>query len=66
MDMDEEEKKKFVHEKKKIVHDFDLNAHADRNFDLNKFPEEAYQVFEDKKLQAVLQFLLKNYHPKFY
>ena len=66
MDMDEEEKKKFVHEKKKIVHDFDLNAPADFNFDLNKFPEEAYQVFEDEELQAVLRFILKNYLPKFY
>ena len=50
MDIDEEEKTKFIQENKKFVHDFDLNAPMDRNFNLNKFPKEAYQVFEDKKL----------------
>ena len=62
-----EKKRRFLSKKKKkIVHDFDLNAPADFNFDLNKFPEEAYQVFEDEELQAVLRFILKNYLPKFY
>ena len=66
MDIDEEEKTKFIQENKKFVHDFDLNAPANFNFDLNKFPEEAYQVFEHKEFQAVLRFILKNYLPKFY
>ena len=39
MDIDEEEKKNFIQKKKKTVHDFYLNAPADFNFDLNKFPK---------------------------
>ena len=53
-------------EKKKVIQDFDLNAPADSGFDLNKFPEEGEEAFEEKEFQQVVRIMLKVYLPKYY
>ena len=40
-------------ETKKTPLDFDLNMKADMGFDLNKFPEEGYEVIQKVKFSAV-------------
>ena len=50
----------------KYAKDFDFNVAADRGFDLNKYPGDGQEAFGEKKLQQVVQMMLKIYLPNFY
>ncbi|WCJ31704.1 hypothetical protein M5689_013173 [Euphorbia peplus] len=42
-------------DEKKFKHNFDLNLPTDLGFDLNKFPEEGAEAFEDEGMQEVYE-----------
>ena len=44
---------------------FDLNV-VDCGFDLNKFPLEGAETFENEEIQQVVWLMLKTFLPKFY
>lgn len=52
--------------KEKVVMDFNFNQPANLGFDLNKYPEEGNEAFEDKERQEVFMSILKVLLPEFY